>query len=165
MASRWPPYRWQSPSGYASPAEAIAGRPVSQVTEDFLAWVCARLAVEGKKALLLVWDNASWHNSQRVRAWIKAHNRQAKQQGRGRKAAPPSAPAPTPLADIPLHRRLKEQRQQLHDLVGLWAHRTNAPHGSIHSELRRLCGGPAVAQATEEQLQARIALLRKRING
>ena len=59
----------------------VEGRPVSQVTEDFLAWVCLRLAAEGKKALLLVWDNASWHISQRVRDWIKAHNRQAKQAG------------------------------------------------------------------------------------
>ena len=59
----------------------VAGRPVSQVTEDFLAWVCVRLHAEGKKALLLVWDNASWHVSKRVRAWIKAHNRQARQEG------------------------------------------------------------------------------------
>jgi len=59
----------------------VQGRPVSQVTEDYLGWVCERLAAEGKKALLLIWDNASWHVSQRVRAWIKAHNRQAKQQG------------------------------------------------------------------------------------
>jgi hypothetical protein len=59
----------------------VQGRPVSQVTEDFLAWVCTRLGAEGKTALLLVWDNASWHVSQRVRAWIKAHNRQAKQRG------------------------------------------------------------------------------------
>jgi transposase len=59
----------------------VEGRPVSQVTEDFLAWVCARLAAEGKKALLLVWDNASWHISQRVRAWIKEHNRHAKREG------------------------------------------------------------------------------------
>lgn len=59
----------------------VEGRPVSQVTEDYLAWVCLRLAAEGKKALLLVWDNASWHISQRVRAWIKAHNRQAKRDG------------------------------------------------------------------------------------
>jgi transposase len=59
----------------------VQGRPVSQVTEDYLAWVCGRLAAEGKKALLLVWDNASWHISQRVRAWIKAHNRRAKQAG------------------------------------------------------------------------------------
>jgi hypothetical protein len=56
----------------------VRGRPVSQVTEDFLAWACAQLASEGKRALLLVWDNASWHVSQRVRAWIQAHNRRAK---------------------------------------------------------------------------------------
>ena len=59
----------------------VAGRPVSQVTEEFLAWACGRLAKEGKRALLLVWDNASWHASQRVRAWIKAHNRGAKAGG------------------------------------------------------------------------------------
>ena len=27
----------------------VRGRPVSQVTEDYLAWVCVRLAAEGKK--------------------------------------------------------------------------------------------------------------------
>ena len=59
----------------------VSDRPVSQVTEDYLAWVCERLAAEGKKALLLVWDNAAWHVSQRVRAWIKAHNRRAKREG------------------------------------------------------------------------------------
>jgi hypothetical protein len=59
----------------------VEGRPVSQVTEDFLAWACRRLAKEGKRALLLVWDNASWHVSQRVRAWIKDHNRRAKAEG------------------------------------------------------------------------------------
>jgi hypothetical protein len=59
----------------------VRGRPVSQVTEDFLAWVCERLAAEGKQALLLVWDNASWHISRRVRAWIQSHNRRAKEAG------------------------------------------------------------------------------------
>jgi hypothetical protein len=59
----------------------VQGRPVSQVTEDYLAWLCQRLAGEGKTALLLIWDNASWHISQRVRAWIKAHNRHVKQHG------------------------------------------------------------------------------------
>jgi hypothetical protein len=59
----------------------VAGRPVSQVTEDFLGWVCQRLATEGKKALLLIWDNASWHTSLRVRAWIKTHNQRVKQEG------------------------------------------------------------------------------------
>ncbi|MCC6417386.1 MAG: IS630 family transposase [Gemmataceae bacterium] len=59
----------------------VQGRPVSQVTEDYLAWVCTRLAQEGKKALLLVWDNAPWHVSRRVRDWMKAHNRRVKQEG------------------------------------------------------------------------------------
>jgi transposase len=59
----------------------VDGRPVSQVTEDFLGWVCDRLAAAGKRALLLVWDNASWHNSKRVRSWIKSHNRRAKREG------------------------------------------------------------------------------------
>ena len=59
----------------------VAGRPVSRVTEDFLAWACERLAADGKRALLLVWDNASWHVSGRVRSWIKAHNRRAKAEG------------------------------------------------------------------------------------
>ncbi len=62
----------------------VEGRPVSEVTTRFLAWVCERLAEEGKKALLLVWDNASWHISQAVRHWIRAHNRQAKREGRVR---------------------------------------------------------------------------------
>jgi DDE superfamily endonuclease len=59
----------------------VEGRPVSQVTEDFLAWACARLAAEGKTALLLIWDNAAWHVSRRVRAWIKAHNRRVRAEG------------------------------------------------------------------------------------
>jgi hypothetical protein len=59
----------------------VQGRPVSQVTEDFLGWACERLAAEGKTALLLIWDNAAWHVSERVRAWIKAHNRRARSEG------------------------------------------------------------------------------------
>ena len=63
------------------PLRFVAGRPVGQVTEDYLAWVCDRLKAEGKAALLLVWDNAAWHASKRVRAWIRAHNRAAKAGG------------------------------------------------------------------------------------
>ena len=59
----------------------VTGRPVSNVTEVFLSWVLARLAAEGKSALLMVWDNASWHLSKRVKAWIKAHNETVKKAG------------------------------------------------------------------------------------
>jgi transposase len=48
---------------------------------DYLDWLARVLAGEGKKALLLVWDNASWHISKQVRLWLRAHNRQAKRSG------------------------------------------------------------------------------------
>jgi hypothetical protein len=53
----------------------VDGRPVSTVTTQCLEWLTDRLAAEGKTALLLVWDNASWHVSQAVRRWRKAHKR------------------------------------------------------------------------------------------
>ena len=68
-----------------------------------------------------------------------------------------------PLEPPPLYRTLKEQRTLLSSLVGMWSKLANEPHGMIHSELRRLCGGPAVAQASVTQLQMRIDLLRRRL--
>jgi superfamily II DNA or RNA helicase len=65
---------------------------------------------------------------------------------------------------VPLHRNLKEQRSLLNSLVALWSKQTSTPHGMIHTELRQTCGGPAVAQATVAQLQARIDLMRRRIS-
>ncbi len=62
----------------------MQGRPLSAITTQFLAWVCERLHAAGKKALLLVWDNASWHLSHAVRAWIRTHNRHAKREGQVR---------------------------------------------------------------------------------
>lgn len=57
------------------------GRPVSAVTEEFLGWACERSATEGKRVFVLVWDNAAWHVSKRVRAWIACHNRRARKNG------------------------------------------------------------------------------------
>ncbi|BDI22437.1 hypothetical protein L3i23_12130 [Herbiconiux sp. L3-i23] len=65
----------------------------------------------------------------------------------------------------PMYRNLKEQRTLLNSLVGLWAKTTGESHAMIHGELRRICGGPAVAQASVTQLQSRIELLRKRLGG
>jgi transposase len=56
----------------------VDGRPVSMVTTQFLDWCCARLAETGRTALLLVWDNASWHVSKAVQGWIREHNRAVK---------------------------------------------------------------------------------------
>ncbi|GGE89522.1 hypothetical protein GCM10011313_10340 [Mycetocola zhadangensis] len=65
----------------------------------------------------------------------------------------------------PLYRTLKEQRSLLNSLVGLYAKSTNQPHGLVHAELRRICGGPAVQQASVTQLQSRIEWLRKKMSG
>lgn len=59
----------------------VDGRPVSQVTEDFLGWACGLFAAEGKKVFALVWDNAAWHVSKRVRRWIGRHNRWVRRDG------------------------------------------------------------------------------------
>jgi DDE superfamily endonuclease len=52
----------------------VDGRPVSALTTQFLAWCCEKLAARGTAALLLAWDNAGWHISREVRAWVREHN-------------------------------------------------------------------------------------------
>ena len=61
----------------------VDGRPVSVITTQFLEWSCRRLEELGKKALVLVWDNASWHISKFVKKWIAAHNRRVKESDSG----------------------------------------------------------------------------------
>ncbi|MGH3858489.1 DEAD/DEAH box helicase [Actinokineospora sp.] len=56
--------------------------------------------------------------------------------------------------------RLAALRKELNALVGMAHHRTGKPHGMIHGDLRRTCGGPPTAMATVEQLEERIATLR-----
>jgi transposase len=56
---------------------------VSAITTQFLSWCCHRLGQKGKEALLLIWDNASWHKSHQLRGWIAAHNREVKASGHG----------------------------------------------------------------------------------
>lgn len=91
--------------------------------------------------------------------------RQARQ-SRHRKDREAQAPAAEEHDGLPapLHRTLEEQRQLLNSLVGLYARQSGEPHGAVHAELRRLCGGPAVSHATVAQLQSRIDLLRRRVH-
>jgi hypothetical protein len=42
------------------------------------------VSILGKKVVVLLWDNASWHKRRRLRRWIRAYNRAAKQQGEPR---------------------------------------------------------------------------------
>ena len=77
---------------WATPEEAaqeriwlrfVDGRPVSAITTQFLEWCCAKLWTMGIRVLAMVWDNASWHISKVVRAWIREHNRRVKEKGEG----------------------------------------------------------------------------------
>ena len=72
--------------------------------------------------------------------------------------APDKAEAPEAL-----HRTLGEQRKLLSQLVNMYSKVSGENHKDIHVELRRVCGGPAVAQASVTQLQKRIELLRRRL--
>ncbi len=78
--------RWAQPEGgwhEQAWLRFVDGRPVSALTTQYLAWGCAKLQAAGKRALLLVWDNAPWHVSQAVRGWIRQHNRAVKRTGSG----------------------------------------------------------------------------------
>jgi superfamily II DNA or RNA helicase len=59
-----------------------------------------------------------------------------------------------------MHGQLRDLRRELNTLVSIAHHRTGKPHGWIHNELRRLCGGPPIAAATTDQLKARIEAVR-----
>lgn len=54
------------------------------------------------------------------------------------------------------HKELLELRKQLNTMVGAYVHQSGKPHGVIHTELRRVCGGPPSAEATAGQLRERI---------
>lgn len=61
---------------------------------------------------------------------------------------------------VSMHGQIRELRRELNALVSIAHHRTGKTHGQIHNELRRICGGPPVAAATTDQLQARIDAVR-----
>ncbi len=114
----------------------VDGRPVSAVTIDVLAWCAAQAAARGKRAVLLVWDNASWHDSQLVRAWLRRHNHQVKQCGRGVRlvvcALPVKSPWLNPIEPTWLHAKRKVvEPDRLLDMAELTA-RVCAVYGCPH---------------------------------
>ncbi len=77
-----------------------------------------------------------------------------------RPAAAPEEDRPRERTQSTVRERLHGLRKELNTLVALHNHRTKKSHGTIHSELRRSCGGPPTAMASIEQLEERIATLR-----
>lgn len=73
-----------------------SGQPVSALTTQFLAWCCTKLATLGVRVWVLIWDNATWHTSKQVRAWIRSQNQQVKQTGSGVRILPCYLPTKSP---------------------------------------------------------------------
>lgn len=74
----------------------VDGRPVSGITTRFLAWCALKLEALGVSVWVLIWDNASWHVSREVRAWIRAHNRAVKRAGHGARLLVCALPVKSP---------------------------------------------------------------------
>jgi superfamily II DNA or RNA helicase len=89
----------------------------------------------------------------------KRQARQISRQRSGRGEQPP--PVPAEERPIVSHQQLLELRRELNNLVGAWHHQTGLPHGVIHADLRKSCGGPPTAQASAVELRERIDLVRK----
>ncbi len=94
-------------------------------------------------------------------------HRQARQSRRAGERRTARAASGEPVEENPLalFRTLGEQRKLLNSLVGIRARSASQPHAMVHAELRRIAGGPAVGQASVAQLQARIDLVRRWIDG
>ncbi len=88
------------------------------------------------------------------------HRRQDEQLQK-RAASGQGAPAPGSSTSGAMHGQLRELRRELNSLVSVAHHRTGKPHGWIHNELRRRCGGPPIAAATRDQLKERIVAVRQ----
>lgn len=95
---------------------------------------------------------------EQVRALLrKRQQEQLADAGRRKPATPEPAPVAKPQT---VSQRLGALRKELNALVSMHHHRTKKPHGTIHNDLRRVCGGPPTAMATIEQLEERIVTLR-----
>jgi superfamily II DNA or RNA helicase len=86
--------------------------------------------------------------------------RQARQIAHSRKKPDEEADlleVPAERRPVVSHKEMMELRRQLNTMVGAYVHQSGKPHGVIHTELRRVCGGPPAAEATAGQLRQRIA--------
>jgi hypothetical protein len=57
------------------------GQPDSAQTKLMLQSLLAVCRAQGRRVLAMIWAKASWHTSGPTQQWIRAHNRQARQDG------------------------------------------------------------------------------------
>jgi transposase len=101
------------------------GQPNSLQMWLFIIGLLEVARAEGKRVVVMIWDNASWHKSADLREWIRAYNRAAK------------------AADEPrlLTHRLPVKSPWLNPIEPRWVHAKRGvcqPEGDLTpSELRR----------------------------
>lgn len=78
-----------------------------------------------------------------------------------REARPPAAPASTTNGSGVASEDIPALRQELNTRVSIMAARTGRPHGAIHTEVRKACGGPPTALCSADQLRERIKYLQQ----
>lgn len=83
------------------------GQPNSEKTVAMSQALIAVAKTKAKRVLVVLWDRASWHKSQKYRRWIRQHNRQAKQEDDGVRLLtcllPSKSPWLNPMEPIWLH--------------------------------------------------------------
>ncbi|MFQ5795758.1 MAG: transposase [Candidatus Bipolaricaulia bacterium] len=118
------------------------GQPNSEHMIVFLKQLLDVAHREKKRVVVMIWDQASWHKSRRVRRWIKKYNWQAKQTGDVRllpRLLPTQSPWLNPMEPRWIHAKRKvcepDGELSVEELTGrLWAHFQTEPLGSALKE-------------------------------
>lgn len=95
---------------------------------------------------------------------VLLHKRQQRQIAHSRRKPDEEADLielPAERRPVLSHKEMMELRRELNSLVGAYSHQSGKPHGVIHTELRRACGGPPTAEATAGQLRQRVLKVRE----
>jgi hypothetical protein len=97
----------------------VEGNPNSNLTIQFMEWICEELQAMGKKMLVMFWDHASWHISKMTQEWVVAHNEKARQDRQSIRILvcllPKKSPWLNPIEPMWLHgkRRVVEPARKL----------------------------------------------------
>jgi superfamily II DNA or RNA helicase len=67
--------------------------------------------------------------------------------------------------EVALHRALASKRKELNSLVSQYAGLKGVPHSHVHADLRRECGGPPLAKASQHQVDERVRAIRSWLRG
>lgn len=67
--------------------------------------------------------------------------------------------------EVALHRALASKRKELNSLVSQYARVKGVPHSHVHADLRRECGGPNLAKASQSEVDDRVRTVRAWLRG